>query len=921
MASQRVLQSSLPEPSKIGISCDKSQGDNTVDLVKTFGDWHIRQDILYLDHGAFGACPIRVVDEQRHIRQNLEENPHEFFERKYVSAWEASRRSLAGFLHVEPADLVFVPGATHGCNIVIQSLQLQPDDEILTTNHAYSSIVLALNYVAQRDNARLVIADIPLHTSPEDVHQRILACVTSRTRFAVLDHVPSRSGLVFPIKEIVHQLASHSIDTLVDGAHAAGMIDLNITDINAAYYVANCHKWMCTPRGVGFLHVRPDHAHKIKPLVIARSPYVVNKSKYSKLEHSFGWMGTACPSAVLSLRVSIDFLSTVVPGGLDGLMVRNHRLTVIARRVVCKALGIPLPCPDDMIGAMATIPLPDSPGPEQEGMLPIQDILWKEHKIVVPVYAWPAHPKRVIRFSAQAYNTLEQYLWFADCLRSVLYNEQYPPSKNLGKGPLISHQDAECKSMERTSYCGHHMNRGKVANHADTPHRDIKDPEPWSLFLLAKARMRRMLIGRFDTYPVAPYPTAGDNLIHFASANGSGSRHANLEITRMAFMLSCTNRRRIPQLMVACVSRILMTEDVIDGWVQSVQILKHQCRIIVDGIISEMAAPHTPAMFSEDISSFVSRVVPYETEREEENLSLKFWLRALTDFNQGQWSPGRIASFLQIHSFLKDPIGGLCKDSSPQMEVFAMLFTSLQPELEAMQFSSTVWDDIAVQLALESSFMSQPLARHPSYVHFSEDQQLVYSYVNIDQLARSEFASPPIVTGMIECIMTSNAECSIAPIAVAQGYTIYSKHDERPIIIDGNNRITTVSFLRYLATYGIPEAARTDTLADYCQDYGLGPIHFADHCAVLQLLWDDRKDLIDILGASANLQKFRDVRQVPVLVTEESAFFTKSLMAEDEDLLQPVHQSIFATDERLVALPPKMQSHGRAKHFKALPIR
>lgn len=288
-----------------------------MDLVRTFGNWHIRQDILYLDHGAFGGYPTVVVEKQKNIRQDLEENPHEFFERKYVSAWEASRQSLAGFLHVEAADLVFVPGATHGCNIVIQSLQFQPDDEILTTNHAYSSIVLALNYVAQRDNARLVIVDIPLHTSPKDVQQRILACVTPQTRFAVLDHVPSRSGLVFPIKEIVDQLASHNIDTLVDGAHAAGMIDLNVADINAAYYVANCHKWMCTPRGVGFLHVRPDHAHKIKPLVIARSPYVVNKSKYSKLEHSFGWMGTACPSAVLSLRASIDFLSTVVPGGLD----------------------------------------------------------------------------------------------------------------------------------------------------------------------------------------------------------------------------------------------------------------------------------------------------------------------------------------------------------------------------------------------------------------------------------------------------------------------------------------------------------------------------------------------------------------------------------------------------------------------------
>lgn len=898
--------------------------DDTMNLVKTFGNWHIRQDILYLDNGAFGACPTVVVEEQGRIRRTIEENPHDFFERSYVSAWEASRQTLAGFLHVEPADLVLVPGATHGLNIVIQSVHFEPDDEILITNHTYSSILLALNYVAQRDNARLVIVDIPLHVvSPNDIVQRLLARVTSQTRFAVVDHVPSRSGLVFPIKDIVRQLAAHEIDTLVDGAHAAGMVDLDISDINAAYYVGNCHKWMCTPRGVGFLHVRPDRAHHIKPLVIARSPYVVNKSRYSQLEHSFGWMGTSCPSAVLSLPVSIDFLNNVVPGGLNGLTIRNHNLAVIARRVVCKALDIPLPCPDNMIGAMATIPLPDSPGPEQEGMLPIQQILWKQHKIIVPVYSWPAYPKRVIRLSAQAYNSLEQYFWFADCLRSVLYNEQNPPPKCLGKWPLVSCQTVEHQSTGGTPNCGHHDNSGQVANHADTPHQDIEDPEPWSLFWLAKARIRRMITGRFDSYPVALYPTAEDNLIQFASASGSDPRHANLEITRMAFMLSCMNRRRIPQLMVAPICRILETDDVIEGWGHSVQTLKHQCWTITNGIIGEMAAPRTPATFPNDVKDFVCRVVPYEAERNEESIGFTFWLRALADFNtRGRWSPDRITSFLQIHSFLKDPVGGLFKDTSPQMEVFAMLFTSLQPELEALRLSNTTWEDIAVQLALESSWISHPLVRHPSYIHFSGDQQLVYSYVDIDKLARTEFASPPIVAGMIENIMTSNMdECAIAPIAVVQGYTISSKHDDRPIIIDGSNRITAISFLRFVSIHGIPAASETETLRAYCRDYGLGPIHFVDHCAVLQLLWDDRMDIIDMIGTSNKLRRFGEVRQVPVLVTEESAFFTKSLMDGNEGLLQPVHQSIFATDERLVAIPSKLQDHGRANDFKALPIR
>ncbi|KAK4148631.1 putative isopenicillin N epimerase [Chaetomidium leptoderma] len=912
--------------------------DSTDGLVESFGKWRLRQDVLYLDNGAFGACPAEVMESQEVIRQKIEENPHDFFERNYVPAWEASRNALARFLRVEPANLVIVPGATHGLNIVIQSLRLKAGDEILTTNHAYSSVILALDCVTERDGARLVTVDIPLHvTGPGDVLGRILARVTPKTRFAVVDHIPSRSGLVFPIKEIVRQLAALDIDTLVDGAHAAGMLDLDVTDINAAYYVANCHKWMCAPRGVGFLHVRPDRAHHIKPLVVACSPYVVHKTRYSRLEHSFGWLGTSCPSAVLTLPACIGFLNTVIPGGggLGALVARNHNLAVAARRIVCAALGIPRPCPDSMIGAMATIPLPDSLGPEQEGMLPVQQILWKEHKIVVPVYSWPAHPKRVVRLSAQAYNSLEQYMAFADCLRSVLYEEQNPLPRSLEpKRPLRpcrqSAQRGELAECTSSAVCGHQKNGSDhVTDHAETPHQDIHDPDPQTLFWLAKARLRRMAAGRFATYPVAPYPTAGDGLVQFAAASRA-----------MAFMLSRVDRRRLPQIMAAPVSELLEAEDVIQSWTHVASALKREGQMLGRSIVAEMAAPRTPATLSSDIQdAFVSRVVPYETERLEENLSLTFWRRALADFTtRGRWLPERIASFLQIHAFLKDPVGGLlgADSAAGQAEVFAILFASLQPEMAAMALGSAGWEDMAAQLALESSFISQPLVRHPSYVHFTGDQQLVYAYVDMRELARSEFACPRIVVGMIENMMASGMEdeCTIAPIAVAQGYPVCfsGRDDSRPIviIIDGNNRITTITFLRFVSRHGIPDPAEAEeALRAYCRDHGLGPIQSVDLMAVLRLLWKDRKDMVDRLIQAASQKKlapFTEVRQVPVLVTEESTFVTESRMhakggGKEGDVLQPLHQSIFATDEMLVALPSKMQSHGRAKGFKALPIR
>ncbi|KAI0867719.1 pyridoxal phosphate-dependent transferase [Hypoxylon argillaceum] len=912
---------------------DESSLNATTAMVECFGDWQIRPDIVYLDNGAFGACPTVVVEKQQYIRRWIEENPHEFFERNYISSWEASREALASFLHAEAADLVFTPGATHGMNVVIQSLRLNSGDEIVTTNHAYSSVRLVLDHVANLQGARIVVIDMPLEVSgPDILLQRILASVTPRTRFAVIDHVPSRSGLIFPIKEIVSELAIRNIDTLVDGAHAPGMIPLDISDINAAYYVANCHKWMCVPRGVGFLHVRRDRAQNIRPLVIARSPFVVNKSKHSHLEHSFGWMGTYCPSAVLTLPTSISYLENVMPGGYRGLLARNHNLTVLARRIICRTLGIPLPCPDSMIGAMATIPLPDSPGPELEGMLPIQQILWKEHGIVIPVYSWPSYPKRVIRLSVQAYNSLDQYLRLADCLRSVLHNERismherfnaWPPKSSKLSGTWRSGN--EHVLPEYGSACGHHVEKGSDnINCLVTPHQDIENPTPLALVALAQLRIRRIMQGNFNSYPVSLYPTAGDTETRFFKEIQKESRHANLELSRITYMLSCLDRRRIPKLMTPILARLLGTKDVIESWADSVKLLKSQAQVLARNITFDMEASRTPGTFPVDARNFIQKVAPYEPESGEENLSLTFWLRALGDFiSKGSWSLTRVTSFLQIHSFIKDPIGGLRSDIVTQTEVFALLLSKLKPEVGDTQPSQGVWEEVIAQMALESSFLSQPLVRDASYVHFIGDQQLVYSYVDIDQLARSEFACIDIVVGMIEDIIGSSSteDCCIAPIAVANSYPVSSSHDARPVIIDGNNRTAAISFLKFISIYGVPDVGKTDELREYCRDHGLGPVCFVDLYKVLESLWQSHIGTINQLRIPETVAQFRGVQQLPALVTEEASFFTKTLVDGDENILQPVHQSIFATDDLLVAFPGKMQCHGRAKGFVAMPIR
>ncbi|RBA20840.1 hypothetical protein FPRO05_08287 [Fusarium proliferatum] len=750
--------------------------------LQSFGEWQIQKDIIYLDNGAFGSCPKSVVEKQKNIRQRIEENPHEFFERSYVSGLEASRRSLAGFLHVDHRDIFLLPGATHAMNVVIQSLRFNPDDEILTTNVAYSSVRMVLDHVAERDGAHIVVVNVPLLvTGPEDVMRRILAGVTPRTRFAVIDHIPSRTGLVLPAKQIVKELESRGVDTLVDGAHAPGMIHLDLEEINAAYYVANCHKWMCAPRGIGFLHVRRDRAQNIKPLVIARSPYVVGKSKHSVLEHNFGWMGTYCPSAMLSLPSAIDHLNTVMPGGI----------------------------------------------------------------------------------------------------------------KSLSAGHGVS----------------------------GIPCQDIEKPTLAMLRSLAESRLRKILHGTFSFDSVSMFPTAGACEAAL-TLTSEIQKHANMESSKMAYMLSCIPRRRIPRMMASSVSQLLQTEDVIENWPLRMNTLKNQSQTLTRAIISAMNAPRAPAVFTVDLNKFVSRVVPYETETDEENLSLTFWDRALTDFaTKGGWSPGRVTSFLQIHAFLRDPVGGLRNKFETRRDNFLKLLTSLTKELEESR--QTIREDVAAQLAAESSFLSQPLASNASYVHFSEDQQLVYSYVDISDMARSEFSCPEIVIGMIGDILNcrSGDNVSIAPIAVANIHPVCSSHNSRQVIIDGNNRITTLTFLKFVSIYGLSKLEKAeDNLREYCQDSGFGPVYFVDFCAVLQMLRDNAAHILSQLQTGVSLKHFKHITQVPCLITEEASFITKVLV-NGEEIAQPIHQSIFATDDLLVALPAKMQCHGRAKGFKALPVR
>jgi isopenicillin-N epimerase len=312
----------------------------------------------------------------------------------------------------------------------LRSLKFAAGDELLVTDHEYNACRNALEFAAGRAGATVVVAPIPfpLH-STEQIVGSILSRVTPRTRLALIDHVTSPTAMVLPIARLVRELAAQGVDTLVDGAHAPGMVPLDLSALGAAYYTGNCHKWLCAPKATGFLHVRPDRQELIHPLSISHG-FNSRRTDRSRFLLEFGWTGTSDPTACLTVPEALRCMGGLLPGGWPEIMARNRALALAARKILCQTLQISLPCPDDCIGSMAAMPLPDNSESERPAtppfLDPLQEALLAEHGIEVPVNPWPRFPKRLLRISAQLYNFPGQYELLAKALPEALKKPLHP---------------------------------------------------------------------------------------------------------------------------------------------------------------------------------------------------------------------------------------------------------------------------------------------------------------------------------------------------------------------------------------------------------------------------------------------------------------------------------------------------------------
>jgi isopenicillin-N epimerase len=370
------------------------------------GAWLLDPDVTYLNHGSLGACPAPVLDAQSEWRRRLERQPIQFMLRDLQGRLAHVRGVLAEFASCDPDDLALVPNAESCINAVLRSLEFRPGDELLVTTHEYNACLNAVEFVAGRSGATVVRARIPFPVSDAgQVTAAILEKVTPRTRIALVSHVTSATALVFPLDEIVTELEGRGIAVLVDGAHAPGQVELDLDALGASYYAGNCHKWLCGPRGTGFLHVRRDRQAEIHPLVISHG-WNDPRPELSMFRKEFDWPGVVDWTGFLAIPTAIEFLSSLDPGGIPGLRRGNHCLAMDAGGALCEVLRTESQAPESMYGSMVSLPI-DHLFTDAEARTELEQHLRESKGIEIPILRWREAPDRerfAIRVSCQIYN-------------------------------------------------------------------------------------------------------------------------------------------------------------------------------------------------------------------------------------------------------------------------------------------------------------------------------------------------------------------------------------------------------------------------------------------------------------------------------------------------------------------------------------
>lgn len=389
--------------------------------------WSLDPAVDFLNHGSYGACPRATLDAQNRVRAQLERGPVQFMLHGIFEHLDSSRVRLAEFVQCEPEGLAFVTNATTGVNTIVAGLEFEPGDELLVTQHAYYACRRAFEAHARRRGLVVRTVDIPLACADDEIITRVEAAITSRTRLALIDHVSSATATIFPVCQLIERLRAHSVFSLIDGAHAPGMVPVDLEALRPDAYVANCHKWICAPKGSAFIHLAQGLRERISPLVTSYGAEL-NTPNRSDFHREFDWQGTHDPSAFACVGFALDHMAGLYPGGWPAIRAHNHDLVLAGRETIVDGLiaakiiraevreQLPAAC---QIGSMATIPLPPRTRALKADTLDPLYVQLLQRKLEVPVYCWPNPPDRWLRISAQLYNHIDQYRRLRDALIDI----------------------------------------------------------------------------------------------------------------------------------------------------------------------------------------------------------------------------------------------------------------------------------------------------------------------------------------------------------------------------------------------------------------------------------------------------------------------------------------------------------------------
>lgn len=357
--------------------------------------------ITFLNHGSYGACPRPVFDALQRWQREMERNPVEFLGRRSAGLLAAARAQLAGFVGAQPGHLVYVPNATTGVNIVAHSLPLAPGDEVLGTDHEYGACIATWQRVCAARGAVYRAVEIPLPFDPAGFADRMLAAATPRTRVIFVSHLTSTTALIFPLADLCRRARERGILTLVDGAHAPGQIPLDLDALGADFYTGNCHKWLCAPKGAGFLHARPEH-HETLHAPVTSWGYVAEAAGHTGfdaytggalLERRLQWQGTRDIAAWLTVPAAIAFQAA---HDWPAVQRRCHALARQALQRVLDRFGLEPASGDASWAQMVVMPVPHA---DAEAL---RRRLFDESRIEIPV---TQHRGRTfVRLSVQGYN-------------------------------------------------------------------------------------------------------------------------------------------------------------------------------------------------------------------------------------------------------------------------------------------------------------------------------------------------------------------------------------------------------------------------------------------------------------------------------------------------------------------------------------